>query len=288
MSRSKTILLYAGVALTALAVFLYLRFPADLLKELISTQVSQAAPGVSIDIENLSPKFPTGVVLTNIDLMYQNQNIFKAEEAKIAARLATLVSDQKSFGYNCLTSGGAIRGRAIFRVDDNGSGIDLSARFKSVQLKDIPAIKVFSGYDVAGILDGSVNINGFDQSSSSQAAFNISECTLGLIQPLFGLEKLNFQLIEIELDMRGQRVIIKKCDLNGDEVDGRITGSLTVRKPYGQTRLNLSGVLKPQPDFSAKLSKMIPVALLSGTNIQRKGIPFKISGTIDSPGYSLR
>jgi type II secretion system protein N len=288
MSRSKTIVLYAGVALTALAVFLYLRFPADMLKELISTQVSQSAPGVSIDIEKLSPNFPTGVTLTNIDLRYQNQNIFKADEATIAARLSTLVSDQKSIAYTFLTSGGTIKGRTTFRADDNGSGIDLFARFNSIQLKEIPAIKVFSGYDVAGILDGSASINGSDQNSSSQAVFNISECTLKLIQPLFGLEKLNFQLIEVELDMRGQRAIIKKCDLNGDEVDGRITGSLTVRKPYGQTRLNLSGVLKPQPDFSARLSKMIPVALLSGTNIQRKGIPFKITGTIDSPGYSLR
>ena len=288
MSRSKTILLYAGVVLTALAVFLYLRFPADMLKELISTQVSQSAPGVSIDIEKLSPNFPTGVTLTNIDLRYQNQNIFKANEATIAARLSTLVSDQKSIAYTFLTSDGTIKGRTTFRADDNGSGIDLFARFNSIQLKEIPAIKIFSGYDVAGILDGSANINGSDQNSSSQAVFNISGCTLKLIQPLFGLEKLNFQLIEVELDMRGQRVIIKKCDLNGDEVDGRITGSLMVRKPYGQTRLNLSGVLKPQPDFSAKLSKMIPVALLSGTNIQRKGIPFKITGTIDSPGYSLR
>jgi len=287
MNHPKSILLYAGVVLAALAVFLYLRFPSETIKELISTQVSQSASGVKMEIEELSPNLPSGVTMTNVDLTYQNQPLFTAEEAKIKARPSTLISDKKTVSYTLLTNGGRIKGHAQFR-SKNGQGIDVKARFNSIQLKNIPAIKAFSGYDVSGILDGSVDISGPDRNDSSQASFSVSECAIELIQPLFGLEKLNFQLIEVELDMLGPRVRIKKCDLNGEEVDGRISGSLMVRKPYGQTRLNLSGVLKPQPDFSAKLSKMIPVALLSGTNIQRKGIPFKITGTIDRPGYSLR
>lgn len=287
MSRPKTILLYAGVAFAALAVFLYLRFPSEMIRELISTQVSQSAPGVEMEIQTLSPNLPSGVTMTNVDLTYQNQLLFTAEEANIKARPSTLIRDQKTISYTLLINGGRIKGHAQFRTKDV-QGIDIRAIFNSIQLKNIPAIKAFSGYDVTGILDGSMNISGSDRNDASQTAFSVSECTIELIQPLFGLEKLNFQLIEVELDMRGPRVIIKKFDLNGEEVDGRISGSLMVRKPYGQTRLNLSGVLKPQPDFSAKLAKMIPVALLSGTNIQRKGIPFKITGTIDRPGYSLR
>lgn len=288
MSRSKTILLYVGVVLAATAAFLYLRFPTDTVKDFISAQISQAAPDVKLDIETLSPNFPAGVTLENVDLAYQNQLLFTAEQAKISTRPTSLISAQKSISYDLATSGGQIKGRAVIRSDGNGPGVDVKANVKSIQLKNIPAIEAFSGYNVSGILDGSVNVNGSGRNGSAQTAFTISQCVIELAQPFFGIAKLNFQLIDAELAMNGQRVIVKKCDLNGEEVDGRITGSLTVRQPYGRTRLNLSGVLKPQPAFNAKLSKMIPVALLSGTNIQRKGIPFKITGTLDKPGYSLR
>ncbi len=289
MSRPKLILLYVGVALFATLFFLYLRFPTDLVKDFIGAQVSRSAPGVNLDIETLTPNLPTGVTLENVDISYQNQPMFQADRAVISGRPMSLISDKKAISYRLNTSGGEIAGRAILRNDAARGATDVKAKFDAIQLKEIPAIKTFSGgYKVAGILDGILNINGSDRIGSAQTAFTISQCTIELAQPFFGVEKLSFQLIETELAMNGQRVIVKKCDLNGDEVDGRITGSLTVRQPYGQTRLNLSGVLKPQPAFSAKLSKMVPMALLSGTNIQRKGIPFKLTGTIDRPGFSLR
>ncbi len=288
MSRPKIILLYVGVALFATVFFLYLRFPTDLVKDFIGAQVSRSAPGVDLEIETLTPNFPTGVTLEDIDISYQNQPMFRADQAVISGRPMSLISNQKAISYQLITSGGKITGRAVLRNDAARGSADVKARFEAIQLKEIPAIETFSGYNVAGILDGTLNINGSDRIGSAQTAFTISQCTIELAQPFFGVEKLTFQLIESELAMNGQRVIIKKCDLNGDEVDGRITGSMTVRQPYGQTRLNLSGVLKPQPAFSAKLSKMVPMALLSGTNIQRKGIPFKLTGTIDRPGFSLR
>jgi type II secretion system protein N len=288
MSRPKTILLYVGVVLLATALFLYLRFPADTVKDFISAKVSQSTPGMEVTIEKLSPKLPTGTTLENVELEYEKQLLLTVEQAKISARPSTLMGNNKAVSYLLSTSGGEVKGRAIFMNDVAGPSVDVKARFSSIQLGDIPAIETFSGYKIEGILDGIVNVNGSDRNGTAQTAFTISQCAINLVQPLLGLEKLNFQLIEIELAMIGQRVRVKKCNLNGEEVDGRITGSLTVRNPYGLTRLNLSGVLKPQPAFSAKLSKKIPVALLSGTNIQRKGIPFKITGTIDRPGYSLK
>lgn len=288
MSRPKTILLYVGVIFAATAVFLYLRFPTEMVKDFISAQISRSAPDVKLDIATLTPNFPAGVTLKDVDVTYQNQTAFIADQAKISARPTSLLSDQKTISYDLDTSGGQIKGHAVIRGDATGSGVDVKAKFESIQLKSIPAIKTFSGYDVAGILDGSVNVNGSERNGSAQTAFTIAQCIIELAQPLFGIDKLTFQLIDTELAMNGQRIRVKRCDLNGDEVDGRITGSLTVRNPYGKTRLNLLGVLKPQPAFNAKLSKMIPVALLSGTNIQRKGIPFKITGTLDKPGFSLR
>ncbi len=288
MSRPKTIALYVGVVLAATAVFLYVRFPSDTVKEFISAKVNQSTPGVEISMDRLSPRLPAGATLENVRFEYERQLLLTAEYTKISARPLTLISGKKAFSYLLSTSGGEVKGRAILINDAVGPGVDLKARFNAIQLQEIPAIEAFSGYRVEGILDGIINVNGSDRNGAAQTAFTVSECAINLAQPLLGLEKLNFQLIEVELAMNGQRVVVKKCNLNGEEVDGRITGSLTVRNPYGQTRLNLSGVLKPQPAFSAKLSKKIPTVLLSGTNIQRKGIPFKITGTIDRPGYSLR
>lgn len=288
MSRPKTILLYFGVVLIAAVAFLYLRFPSEAVKEFISAKVSQSAPGVEIEIESLSPRLPTGATMKNVGLRYDQQLLLTAEQAKISARPTSLISGKKAISYLVSTSGGQVKGRAIFMNDAAGPGVDLKARFNAIQLLEIPAIETLSGFKVEGILDGIVNVNGSERNGTAQTAFTVSQCAINMVQPLLGLEKLSFQLIEAELAMIGQRVTIKKCHLNGEEVDGRIEGSLTVRNPYGQTRLNLRGVLKPQPAFSAKLSKMIPAALLSGTNIQRKGIPFRINGTIDRPGYSLR
>ena len=146
-----------------------------------------------------------------------------------------------------------------------------------------------TNYTISGVLNGTVAVNGGQHSeSTARAILDVSQCTVNLLSPLFSLDKLVFSRIEAELTMNSGRVLINKCDLRGEELDGRISGTLHLQDPYEKSSLNLSGVLRPHAELIARIKQTIPVDLFSGKNIQRAGLPFTVHGTIENPGFSLR
>jgi hypothetical protein len=81
---------------------------------------------------------------------------------------------------------------------------------------------------------------------------------------------------------------IKNCEASGNQIDGRISGSIIFRQPIGSSRLTLSCTIKPQPTFIADHKSDVIGGLLASDAAQKRGIVFRISGTLDNPNYVIR
>ena len=101
------------------------------------------------------------------------------------------------------------------------------------------------------------------------------------------MESIPFKKITADLVMKNMNLQIKKCIINGDQVDGRISGSVTLKNTPGQSYLRLSGRIKPHPLLIEKLGNDLPANLLSEKIFGKNGVQIRIYGTLDNPRFFL-
>jgi hypothetical protein len=71
-------------------------------------------------------------------------------------------------------------------------------------------------------------------------------------------------------------------------LEGKITGTIELRQPLEQSRLNLTGNAKPQPELFARLQETIPEGVVNTRALGTRGVTFRIRGSLDSPDVSMR
>jgi type II secretion system protein N len=288
MGRIQKIIGYIAFTAIMVVVFLYLLFPKDTLRAYIQAQLQQNLPDVSVEIGQVSPAFPPGLKLANILCEHQGLPLVTARRATIRPALLKILGSEKVINFNLETSEGRIDGQSILRTDKQGQ-VSVIADIDQVALQELEVLRAIPDYIISGLLSGKVNFKAVPgRSGSGSADLVVSGAKLELVNPLFGVENLNFISIETQLNLSTRRLQLRRCNLRGNEVDGTISGSVMLRTPMDQSRLNLSGVLRPHAEFMATLQRSVPVGLLGGNNLGQKGLPFRITGTIDNPGFSLR
>jgi type II secretion system protein N len=288
MGSFQKILLYIAFTAVMAVVFLYLLFPADSLRAYIQAQIEKNAPDVSVEIGQVSATFPPGIKLANILCEYQELALVTANQATVRPALLKLLGSEKVVNFNLDTSEGRIDGRGVMQVGKQ-SAVSVEAEIDRLALQEIAALRAIPEYIITGLLSGKVTYRATQgRSGNGEADLVATDARLELVNPMFGLESFNFTSVEAQLNLSPRRLQLRRCNLKGNEVDGEISGSVMLRTPMDQSRLNLSGVLRPHAEFMAKLQTTLPVALLGGKNIGQKGLPFRITGTIDKPGFSLR
>jgi type II secretion system protein N len=288
MGSIQKIIGYIVFTAIMVVVFLYMLFPKDPLRAYIQTQIQRNLPDVSVEIGQVSPAFPPGLNLIDILCERDELPLVSASRATIRPALLHILGSEKVVNFAVDTSEGHIDGQGIVQTGKQGE-LSVKADIDKIALQEIAGLRALSDYEISGLLSGQVNFKTLPgRSGNGNADLVVTEAKLDLTNPLFGIEALSFTSIEAQLNLSTRRLQLRRCNLRGNEVDGSISGSVMLRTPMNQSRLNLSGVLQPHAEFMATLQRTIPVALLGGNNLGQKGLPFRITGTFEKPGFSLR
>jgi type II secretion system protein N len=164
----------------------------------------------------------------------------------------------------------------------------IDGKLSGIRIKKISAIKDFIGRNISGVLDGNFTYRNQKESGDNlKAELIISNGQLELLTPLFQLESLPFKTITAELAMKNMNLQIKKCIIHGDQMDGSISGSVTLKNPPGQSYLKLAGTIKPHPLFLEELGNDLSANLLPKKIFGKNGIHIRIYGTLDNPRFFL-
>lgn len=289
MRNIKTIIFYTGFVCIVALVFLYFRFPSDLLRQYIETRVSRTNPDISLSIEEVKLVFPPGLRLTTVDIRHRDYALVRVDDAKLAPKLWSLMGKGKAVNFNITTSEGTAEGVLVLGFSEEVPRLAVEADLAGIQLNQVAALRAVPDYIISGILDGRIDFTSKDgKIGSGQANLGITNCKIEPLNPVFNIERIDFRRIDTDLAMTPKRVQIKKFDAKGRQLDGKVTGSVYLRTPYNNSRLNLSGIVRPHAEFTARLKKSVPIALLGGKDLNRQGLPFKISGTMANPGFALK
>jgi type II secretion system protein N len=286
MNNTRKWLPYFLFILAVTAFFIYFLFPSDKIKNLITVHFNKTYPGINIAVDYVKPAFPPGLRLYNVNFYHTHDPLFRMEQIKIAPGLLSLFRSKIIFCFKGSAYTGILEGKGEFTK--NGPDVMIDGKLSGIRIKKISAIKDFIGRNISGVLDGNFTYRNQKESGDNlKAELIISNGQLELLTPLFQLESLPFKTITAELAMKNMNLQIKKCIIHGDQMDGSISGSVTLKNPPGQSYLKLSGTIKPHPLFLEELGNDLSANLLPKKIFGKNGIHIRIYGTLDNPRFFL-
>lgn len=288
MKRTTQIFLYIAFALVTLVFFLYARFPSEMVKDALTDRIAYILPEGEVVTDQISPTFPPGLKLTPLSLIYADQSIFRMDDFKVAPNLFSLFSATRKFTYRGSIGSGALNGRADTAMQNNREQIKVAMTLARVPLTYIDLLKQWESYTPDGELDATVNYDSLKGGGTADVNMEISPARISFDPPLMGIEALDFNQIKAQLILTRRMLQIRNCDAVGDQIEGKITGSVVFREPLEESRITLSMTVKPQPAFIEDHKNDLIGGMLSTGNAQKRGVVFRISGTINNPRYVIR
>jgi type II secretion system protein N len=273
-------------------VFAYSQFPSDIVQKYLVAGIAKADKNLHLKAERAGLSFPPGLKLQGVTIEYPSlPEKLNAEYIKVSAGILSLITMNPEVKISSGIFGGKVTGTAIVEGGKKiKSGECEISGLKIENIADLVS-DIISGYSLTGVLSGKGSWSDADKAGGN-GTITINNLVITLDTPFFSvLEGATFNEVVADLVYTGSRLQIKKCEIKGLETDGSITGSITVRDPIDRSILSLAGVIAPKRAFLEELDKRIPVSIetLIGKNRYQKGtIPFRLTGKINDPKFSMR
>jgi type II secretion system protein N len=106
--------------------------------------------------------------------------------------------------------------------------------------------------------------------------------------PILGIGELVMDQTNAEFSISRQSLRLKALTFEGPMLEGRINGTIDLRRPLEKSRLNLSGNVKPRPELVARLQETVTTETINPSVLGTRGMTFRVRGTIDSPDVPMR
>lgn len=282
-------IVYPGYIIIVTVFFLYYLFPGDAVTAYINYQINNKSPGVQMSIKELKPSFPPGMKLLSPNLLHQNQSLIAADFLEVIPSYFSLFSKDKIFFITGDIYEGALDSSIRIANISTNPAFDLNASFESIQISHIPAIKEFESYQISGIADGNIVYGNTEvPAGKGSAGIIITDSTVRFVPALFGIDQLVFKTINADFEIINQRVTLKKLDVDSREISAHASGSIILRNPVNKSTINIRGEIKPHPTFIKQLGNILPVDMITKKKSKTGGIPFRITGSLDRPNFSLK
>ena len=260
---------FAAYFAAAFFIFLLLLFPYDRIKSRIESEVRLRTP-LELSVARISPRFFNRFAL--IDVVVSDKTgrvLFKSPSVHTKVSLFGLLRGLLSVDLNAAAYGGELSVRARQGVNPqslvlDADGLDISA---------YPLLKDF-GLEVSGRLGGNFEMSG----DAGKGRFLFKELAWrGLKVKGFPVPDLDFEQGWLEAELKGDRLTIRKMEMEGKELKIFTSGDVVLRE---RGSLNLVVKLKPSERLAREYAAI--VSLLK--NRDADGFyQFTLGGTLDMP-----
>jgi len=285
--KSKRVL-YSIYIVVATLVFSYYLFPADAVKRYIIFNIDRASLDINVTIDQINPVFPPGLKLQTIRFDHISGLFLRAEQVNIFPKILSLFGPKTTFLFKGSAYKGSSEGRIDITKKKSAHQVTINAKLSGMQLKDISAIKTLTGREIKGLLEGSITLSNKKSGGTGNARLVVSDGNVELLMPVLNLETVAFSTLAANVSLDDRQFKIKQCTVKGDQIDARLSGSVVLKDPLGKSIVNLTGTLKPHKAFLAKLRQDLPEKFIPKKVFSKYGFSFRIRGTLDKPGFSLK
>ncbi len=260
---------YAAYFTVAFLVFLLLLFPFDRIKAKLESEVRQRT-SLELSVSRISPRFFNRFVLSDVVVSNQEGKVlFESPTVRTTVSLFSLLRGMlsvdmkaKAYGGNVIVNAQQGPGRQYILVDADGLDIGSYQLLKDFGLK------------LSGKFGGKFEMSG-DAGKGKIWFKGLTSRELKIKG--FPIPDLDFDQCWLDADLKGDRLTIKKLDLDGKELKVQCLGDLVLQE---RGTLNLTVKLKPSELLSRQQSGLL--SLLK--NKDAEGFyQFSIGGTLSEP-----
>lgn len=289
MKNTGKIILYAAFFILVGIIFLFYRFPSDMAKQMIEQQLALMQPGIQLDAHKISATFPPGIKLTPVTLSYSGFPLFNADRLSIKPKLLTMFGSDKTVAFKGTIGTGEIRGNVEFTQESNRSQTKVVFNLTSVPMEVLELAHYWPDYQASGDINAYVDYDS-RKGPGGTAKINLDVVPVKIVidPPIMGLDQVEFNELKAEITVTSRVLQIRRCEAEGPQFEGKLSGSINFREPVTNSRLTLSCTLRPQPAFLAEHKNDMLGGLLSSGNALKRGLVFRISGTLADPQYVIR
>jgi type II secretion system protein N len=267
-------------------VFLYIL--SELMKEILISRMIRLQPSTQLEIDRVRPTIPPGIKIEPLTIVYDNVPVLRLDTLKITPHLFSMLGNNKKFSFKGTLGDGELKGTALVTTASSGEQVQGDLRLNGVSLDFLEILSQYPNFKPDGIMNAVVNFDSTKGGGAADINLEIASARIVLEPPLMDLKTLEFSLIKAQLAATPRMVQIRSCEASGDQLEGKLTGAVVLRQPLADSRLTLSLTAKPQPTFIADHKNDMIGGLLASGNVQKRGLIFRISGTIDNPNYVIR
>ena len=262
--------------------FLYYLFPGEAFTSYINHHINGLLPGYKISTNQAMPSFPPGLKLKSPAIYNQNKPIIGADQLKIRPAYLSLLSDNKTFFVDGFAYDGHLGGSADIAFNSKQK-LNLNLAFSDIQVSQIQSLSEFVAYEITGAARGKIFYNnGEANNDKGNAEITISDSSIKFTPSLFGIDQVSFTTIDAEFELINRKITLNRFEINGRQLSGDATGSINLAHPITKSRINIKGQIKPHPTLIKEVGSIFSKKMKNG------GIPFRISGTLARPDFSLK
>ncbi|MCK4985090.1 MAG: type II secretion system protein GspN [Desulfobacterales bacterium] len=287
MQVLKSRISWAIYIICAALFFFYTLFPSDTVKEYLADQIRQVHPDLTVEIGRVKPGFPPGLKLYDVRVYHLGQTLADLENLKISPDVLSLFLATTHLSFKGNGYGGTLKGRVDINKNSANREVMIGADLSGIQVKQLEALSAITTHKISGNLGGTLTFKTKVPHQGLSGNLILTDGQIEFSPPVLSQNLLSFNTIEAELMLNNRSLTINRCQLEGNQLDADVSGSIKFSGRSARKILDLSGTVRPHAALLAKLGKNI-AQLLAGSNLDNQGLPFKITGTMDSPKYSFK
>jgi type II secretion system protein N len=281
---------YILYCLLLAGVFLYVLFPSDAFRDYLVASVEKGNPEWSLSIETVAPSLLTlGMKVLGLRVCLREKaegTLFEAESLSLRPGLWSLLQGEPKLSFKGLAYGGRFKGRARFSNGGLEGPIDLNLELKDMQIEKHEDLLRMVGRPITGDIDGTLTYTGRAGSpteGTGEADLKLSRGDVALLQPLFGLQSIDFEELWVRLLLKNRQLEVNRAELKGPNLRGTISGRVILRQEIMQSGLDLKGTVEPLGEFYKSLAS--DPLTMKYVNQKLKGgkLSFAIQGPVDQP-----
>lgn len=259
------IVAYALYGVVALAFFVYLMFPYDVLRQWLIAQSAQRA--MPLDIARLRPTFPPGLAFDRVRVMREQsdvaEEVFGFQSLRVWPYWMSLLSGGREARFTGMSYDGRISGDVRYMEAKDSPGWEARARFANLDVARYPLLQQMQAADrltVRGRLSGDVaaKINERGTLVQSHLSFLMRPAVLtpGEASALPLRRELPCETLQGDVAMTTLQWQIDELTCQGADLYIDVRGSVRPRRSVQQTLLNLRMELRSSEAFKRELDML--------------------------------
>jgi type II secretion system protein N len=261
---------FVAYFVVAFLFFLLLLFPADRVKAKLESEVRQRTP-LELNVGRVSTRFFNLFALSDVVISDRSTGkvLFESQSANASISLWNLLRGLFFVNMKAKAYGGEL----LLKAQQGPSRQYILLDANSLEISSYSLLKD-AGFRVTGKLGGNIEITG-DAGKGRIWLKGLTSRELKIKG--FSVPDLDFEQCWLEADIKGDRMTIRKLELDGKELKVRCLGDLVLRE---RGSLNLTIKLKVSERLAHEQAGLM--SLLK--NKDAEGFyQFSLGGTLDAP-----